>query len=197
MSARVFSQDESIAVQAYCLGLHDLIGQLVFQHAVLVNTGLVGKGIITDHRLIDGDGNAGNLRQELTGGVNLFGHDLGADMGEHVLARSERHDHFFHGRIPGAFAYAVNRTFHLAGAVLNGRQGIGYGQTQIVMAVRTPGHISAAGNRFPQILKQSPELMGNGIAGRIRDVNGHGPGSNDLPENLDQKVAVGAGGVFG
>ena len=52
----------------YVLGLHDFVSQLVHQHPVLMDSGLVGEGVVADDRFIGGHRLADDLRQQARGG---------------------------------------------------------------------------------------------------------------------------------
>ena len=45
MAPAVLAEHQVGAADAHVLGLHDLVGRAVLEHAVLVNAGLVGEGI--------------------------------------------------------------------------------------------------------------------------------------------------------
>ena len=59
-----------------------------------MDTGLVRKGIIADHRFIDRNRDAGNLRNQAGGRIELLARDIGVEV-EIVFARAQRHHHFF------------------------------------------------------------------------------------------------------
>jgi hypothetical protein len=68
VAARMLAQDQLVAAQADGLGLHDLIGHGIFEHAVLVNAGFVGKGIGADDRLVGLDHDAGDHAYQTAAG---------------------------------------------------------------------------------------------------------------------------------
>ena len=192
MASGVLAQHEPVAVQADRLRLHDLVGQLVLEHAVLVNAGLVCERVVADDRLVDRHRDAGDLRQKLAGRINLLADDVGLHVGEHVLAGLDGHDDFFHGRVAGPLADPVDRAFYLAGAVFDRGQRVGDGEAEVVVAVRAPGHVAAARHLVPQPPEQRAELLRNGVADRIGHVDGHRARLDDFAEDPDQKVDVGA-----
>ncbi len=63
----------------------------------------------------------------------LFGVDAGG-VGVDVAAGFEGHDDFFEGGVAGAFADAVDGAFDLTGAALDGGEGIGDGEAEVVVA---------------------------------------------------------------
>ena len=116
------------------LGGHDLIGGLLLDQAVLVDARLVGKGVGADDRLVRLDGDAGNLREETRGLVDILGLDPRMET-EEVFPGLDGHDHLLHRAVPRPLADPVDRALHLTRPVFHGGQRIGRGQTQIVVAV--------------------------------------------------------------
>ena len=55
VASGMFSHDQPVAGNADGFRRHDLIGQFVLEHAVLVNAGFMRKGIVADDGLVDGD----------------------------------------------------------------------------------------------------------------------------------------------
>ena len=53
MAPRVFAHDQPVPGNAYRFRRHDLIGLLMFEHAVLMNPGFMGEGVVADDRLVD------------------------------------------------------------------------------------------------------------------------------------------------
>src|SRR5439155_1352577 len=64
VAARVLAEHQAVRVEADRLGPHDLVVETVLQHAVLVDTGLVREGVVAHDRLVDRDGDAGDLREQ-------------------------------------------------------------------------------------------------------------------------------------
>ena len=52
-----------------------------------------------------------------------------------VVPRAEGHHHFFERAVAGPLAEAVDRALDLPGAVLDGRQAVGHGEAEVVVAV--------------------------------------------------------------
>ena len=72
----VLAENQPVAGQPDRFRSHDLVGCLVLEHAVLMDARLVRKGIVADDRLVDRDRNAGDLRQQAAGRVDLLGDDV-------------------------------------------------------------------------------------------------------------------------
>ena len=60
MAAAVLAEDQVAARQAYILGAQDLVGRVMLQHAVLMDAGFVGKGILAHDRLVARNRHAGD-----------------------------------------------------------------------------------------------------------------------------------------
>ena len=54
--------------QADVLGVHDLVGGALLEHAVLVDAGLVGEGVLADDGLVALHLHAGDVRHQPAGG---------------------------------------------------------------------------------------------------------------------------------
>src|SRR5438876_1009061 len=102
----VLAEDQAVRVEPDRLGLHDLVIEAVLQDPVLVDAGLVREGVVADDRLVDRDRDAGDLREEATGRVDLLGDDAGVDA-EPLAPGVNRHHDLLHGGVPGALADAV------------------------------------------------------------------------------------------
>ena len=73
--AGVFSQHQTAAVGADIFGTHDLVGQVILQHAILVDAGFVGKSIRANDGFIRLDDNAGVVADQLACPADLGGVD--------------------------------------------------------------------------------------------------------------------------
>jgi hypothetical protein len=144
--ARVLAHHEHARVAADRLGRHDLVGLEVLDDAVLVDAGLVGEGVLADHRLVRRHRRAGHHADHARGAVELARGDLGV-VPPHVLAGLERHHHLLERGVAGPLADAVDGALDLRGAGADGRQRVRDGQTEVVVAVRAEVHASAPGIR--------------------------------------------------
>ena len=69
--AAVLAQHQLGLRQADVLGIHDLVGGALLEHAVLVDAGFVGEGVLADDGLVALHLNAGDVRDEPAGRVQL------------------------------------------------------------------------------------------------------------------------------
>ena len=68
----MLAEDEIGVGYAYGRGRHDLVGEGVGHHAVLVDAGLVGEGVGADDGFVGRRAEADALGEQLAGGVELF-----------------------------------------------------------------------------------------------------------------------------
>ena len=106
------------------LGRHDLVGQRVLDHAVLVDPGLVGEGVAADDRLVRLDREPGQVADQAAGGGELLGHDARPELRELGGSRPQRHDHFLERGVARSLAEAVDRDLDLAGPGLDRRPSV-------------------------------------------------------------------------
>lgn len=64
VAAGMLADDEVRGLAADGLGRHDFVGFAVLQHAVLMDAGLMRKGVAADDGLVGGDGAADDERQQ-------------------------------------------------------------------------------------------------------------------------------------
>ena len=76
MPAAVLAQHEVRADEADVFRPHDFVGGALLQHAVLVDAGLVGEGVLPDDRLVPLDDHAGDRRDQPAGGAQLLRVDV-------------------------------------------------------------------------------------------------------------------------
>ena len=103
---------------------HDFVAERVGQHAVLMDAGLVGEGVVADDGLVGRGLEGDELAEHLAGGIELVELDAGGDAVA-VAADVECGGDLFQGGVAGAFADAVDGALDLARAVLNGGPAIG------------------------------------------------------------------------
>ena len=106
------------------------------------------------------------------------------------------HDHFFKGGVPGPFTDAVDGYFRLPGPGIDGRQGVGRGQTQVIMAVYAQNGFVDVGGVGHDVFDQVGKFLRYGISHCIRQIDGGGPGSNGCFKHPAQKIPVAPGTVF-
>src|ERR1700687_4817434 len=192
----MLAQHELVAADADRFGPHDFIRQLILEDAVLMDASFVREGVVADDRFVCRHRESGDLREQAAGRIYLFGDQVGAQT-EEVGARADRHRDFFHRRVAGTFADAVDRAFDLARAVAHGGKGVGYRHAEIVVTVHAPAHAVTAGSIGDQIAEERTEFFGDGVARGVRHVERDGSAFDHLAQHLDQKIAIRARGIFG
>src|SRR5258708_6996805 len=136
MASRVFPQDQIVAGHADRLRRHDLVAQWIGDDTVLVDPGLMGKSVAADDGFVRLGLESDNLRQQAACGIDFLRVD-GGRIWQLRLANVQSHHDLFQRRIAGALANAVDGAFHLPRARLDRGQGVGHGQTQILVARKT------------------------------------------------------------
>ena len=91
---------------------HNLVGLLVFQHPVLVNTAFMRKRIPADNRLVILHGERRHRRHQF-GRTCEHRRFNARRIRQFIAARFDRHHNFFQSRIARAFAKPVDRAFNL------------------------------------------------------------------------------------
>ena len=131
------------------LGRHDLVGQRVLDHAVLVDARLVGERVAADDRLVRLDREAGEVAHEPRRGGDLLGLDAAGELRELGRARPEGHDDLLERRVAGALAEAVDRHLDLARAGLDGGERVGRREPEVVVAVDADRRLRRRRGRRP------------------------------------------------
>ena len=181
---------------ADALGLHDLVGLDVLDHAVLVDAALVLEGVAADDRLVVLHGEVGHRRDQPRGPHQHLGIDAGR-VGQHVAARLDRHDDLFERGVAGPLADAVDRAFDLARAGPDTGQGVGDGHAEVVVAMH--GVDGLVGVRHPLLngAEHLEVLVGRRVADGIGQVDGRGAALDGGLDAAAQVVDVGARRVLG
>src|SRR5207247_2046861 len=89
-----------------------LVGRMMLEHSVLMNTRFVRKSVFTDDRLVPWNGHAGDLRHQTTRWKEACRMNTGMHS-QHILAGLNCHHRFLERAIAGAFTDAVDRAFDL------------------------------------------------------------------------------------
>ncbi len=178
------------------LGRHDLVGERVGHHAVLVDAGLVREGVGADDGLVGRAAEADELGEHLTGREELVHLDI-AGVGELVAPDHEGGGDLFEGCVAGALADAVDGALGLAGSGVDAGKGVGDGHAEVVVTVGGEDDILRAGDLGEEHAEGGGVLLGRGVADGVGDVDGGGAGLDGDGDDLDEEVGVGAGGVFG
>ena len=191
----MFAEDQRVSLDADAFRAHDLIGQGVVQHAVLMDAGLVGESVVADDRFVGRRRESGQVLHDAGGPVNLAG--VQADLHAEVLAAGgQRHGDFLQCGVAGAFAETVDRAFHLVGAGHDGGDGIGGGHAEVVVAVDADDRFFDIGRMFADIADQAGEFIRHGIADGIGNIDDCRSLPDGHAEDLRQKGPVAAGSVF-
>ena len=115
-------------------------------------------------------------RQQLAGGVNVLGDDLGLKR-QPVAARLERHHDLFERRVARAFADAVDGALDLPRAGLHRGDGIRHRESQIVVAMHADDR--AVAQRPHHAADQCAVFFRHRIADRVRQI--HRPRARPRP----------------
>ena len=153
VAAAVLAQHQLALGQADGLRLHDLVGQRVLHHAVLVDAGLVREGVGADDRLVRLDRHAGVRADQAAGADDLGGVDVRVQPVD-LRPGVQRHHHLFQRGVAGPLADAVDRHLDLPRAVLDRGQRVGRRQPQVVVAVRRDDHVLRARHVLPDAADQ-------------------------------------------
>ena len=124
---------------------------------------------------------------------------LGLDAGVHVeqvLAGLDRHDDLFQRGVAGTLAEAVDSAFHLARTGHHRGQGVGHGQTEVVMAVHGEHRLVGIGDALEQLADGVGVLVRNGVADRVRNVDGACPGVDGSLDDAAEEIDLRAAGVL-
>src|SRR4029079_4870152 len=193
--ARELADRQLAAGQSHRLGRHDLVRQRVLDHAVLVDPALVREGVAAHDRLVRLDGEPGEIAHEPRRRRDLLGLDAADEVRELGRTGPDAHHDRFERRVAGSFAEGVYLDLDLAGAGLDGRKGVGRGETEVVVAVDAHGRV--APDEIDDPTDERPELARDRVADGVGDVDGRCAGRDDGLVDLEQEVRVRARGVLG
>ena len=182
--------DDKVALgAAHGLRRHDLVGLAVLEHAVLVDAGLVGKGVGADDGLVVRDGLADDHGEQAAGGVELLGLNVAFEAVV-VLAHAQGHGDLLEGGVAGALAYAAEGDFGLAHADAEGGQGVGHAEAEVVVAVHGEDGLVGAGRVFDDVVQQLDVLGGLGVAHGVGQVDGGRSGLDGVLAGAAEEVPV-------
>ena len=201
-----FAQADATLLETNGAGVHDLVGDAVLEHTVLVDTGLMGKGVGPHNGLVGLHQHACEVGDQSGGAVNLFGVDgcqglftvgRATQEGiEQLAAHMHGHDQLLQGGITGPLPNAVDGAFQLAGAGPHGRQEVGHHQTQIVVTMNGDHRLIHVGHMGVNARNQSGKLFRRGVPHGVGNVDGGGPCGNGGLDHLIEEFRITAGGVF-
>ena len=190
MPSGVLTQHQAGLGCADHFGAHNFVGLLVLEHAVLVDAGFVGEGIGADNGFVGLDGDAGVIADQFTDAGQLGGIDACRQVVEGA-AGMQRHDHFFQGGVAGALADAVDGDFLPGAPGMDASQGVGGGQTQVVVAVHRDDAVFDAGCVRHDTGDQSAKFVRRGVADRIGNVQGGGASLDGDCQDFIQEFWIG------
>ena len=107
----------------------------------------------------------------------------------------QHHDLFQRG-VAGALADAVDRAFDATRARAEGGERVGGGQPEVVVAVDREEDLVSASGVGDQPVHEFPELSGQAVAGRVRDVDDGRPSRDHRLDGLQEVLRVCAAGVL-
>ncbi len=191
----MLAQDELARRNSDFFGHDDLVGQRIFQNAVLMDACFVRKSIGANHGFIGRNADSGDLRKQPACGIELFEIDVRLDL-VMILAHVQSDDELLDRSVASAFANAVDRTLNLANAPFNSGERIRDSKAEIIVAV-------GAEHRF-----RMPDTRANGakhlrvfgrggIANRVRQIDDRGARFNRGKNDFAKEVDIRAAGVFG
>jgi hypothetical protein len=189
---RVLAEHQLVRGLADRLRGHDLVGELVFEYAVLVDTRLVREGVRAHDRLVRLHRDPDDRRQQAARRIDLLGAHARVEACKDVRARLDRHHHLFHRGVAGALSDPVDRALDLPRSGANRGQAVRDGQTQIVVAVDREHRSIDARSVLPQVADQLGVLVGCRVPHRIGNVQRGGARRERGREHLHQVVPVGA-----
>src|ERR1700760_277672 len=120
--------------QTYVLGTQNLVRGVMLQHAVLVNAGLVGEGILADDRLVPRYRHARDAGDETRSRVQAARLNSGRDV-EEGLAGLQRHDDFLERAVARALTDSVDGALDLARTGNDRGQAVRHRHAEIVVTV--------------------------------------------------------------
>ena len=131
----------------------------------------------------------------------LVGHEpVGGDVGGgvvEVVPGAQGHDDFFERAVARPFAEAVDRAFDLPGPGLDGRQAVGHGQAEIVVAVDADHGLVDVRHAIAESADDVAHVGRRGVADRVGNVDRGGAGVDGRLDHLAEEIGFGARGVLG
>jgi hypothetical protein len=175
------------------LAAHDLVGQAVGEHPVLVDPGLVGERVLADDGLVLLHRVAGEARDEPRGARQLT-RVQPVVAAEQVRTRADRHDDLLERAVPGALADAVDRDLDLARPVAHRLERVRDGEPEVVVAVHAQRDAALADGRDTplELGDPVPEVVRERVADGVGDVDGRRTGLDGRRDDVDEELEVGA-----
>jgi hypothetical protein len=173
----------------------DLVIQLVFEHPILVDAGGVRKGVAADHRLVGLHRNAGVPRDQGADLRQARRVDTGSQP-ERLLAGAKDHHNFFERGVAGPLADAVDRALDPPGAIQDRGDAVRGREAEVVVTVHADQGAVDVADVLADRRDQRPELVGERVAGRVRDVDDRRAGVDHRLERFEEVLEIGAAGIF-
>src|SRR5258705_761837 len=169
MTSRVFTEHQGIGCNADRFRCHDLVAQRIIDNAVLMNAGLVGKGVATYDCFVRLHVEANNVAEKLAGWVELRGADAGPKR-QPIGAYMQRHYNLFERRISGPLADAIDGALYLTCSGFESCKAACDGQTEIVMTMHADDYIAVPDHSVAHLFYQPREFLGSRITNGVRHV---------------------------
>ena len=125
---------------------------------MLVDARFVGERIVSHHRLVRGDGHAGDARKQTARLVEFLGLQMVAEIIQ-VPSRADRHHQFLDRRVAGTLADAAHSALRLPGASFQTGEGIGDREAQVIVAMDREDR-PVDDRHVVHQWESSPELLG-------------------------------------
>ena len=194
--ATVLAKHEVGAFEPHVLRPHDFVGARLLEHAILVDARLVGKGVLPHDRLVSRHLDAGDVGHQPAGRHKLLCDDPRGAMVV-VAPRAKRHHHFLERAVARPLAEAVDRALDLAGPRLDGRQAVGHGEAEVVVAVGADHRLVDVRHAVHQALDHTVHVRGRGVTDGVGNVHRCRARGNHRLDHAAEEVDLGAGRVLG
>ena len=188
-------QDDARLVYSDILGVDYLVGLTAFEHAVLMYSRRVRKGVAADNGLVGLYGHTHEVRHKTARRDDLPRIDTYLEV--EILVALYCHNNLLEGRISGTLAQTVYRHLHLAGTVLDGGQRVGRGHAQIVVAVGRDDGLVDVGDVVLKVGDLGAVLARQTVTRRVGYVYDSGAGRDYGLHHAGQKLVLGAACILG
>ena len=110
--------------------------------------------------------------------------------GQAIGADAERHDELFERGVAGPLADAVDRALDLPRAALDGRDAVGDGEAEVVVAVRAEHRAVGVGHAAHHAGEEFARFVRRRVADRVRQVDGRGARRDDRLDDAAQEIRI-------
>ena len=195
MTSGVLSEDEAGRAVPDQFRCDDFVGGLFFQHAVLMDPGLVGKGIIPDDGFVCRYPHARKLADKgarLLDFIKLQARPCTVE----IFTDPKGDGDFFKGCISCPLSDSVDRPFDLIGSVFDRCQGVGRRHPQVVMTMGGELDSVDIRNILPDIFEDFSVLLRRDIADRIGKVDDGCSCIDDFLHDPDKEIKIGTASIL-